>query len=94
MNVSTEKKNRLIQALLRLKDEKQAGALLDDLCTQKEIEDLADRLEVAQLLLDGETYEEITRQTGMSSTTIARINKALTQGQGYRAVLKKKSPRK
>ena len=58
--------------------------------TPKELNDMADRLAVAQMLYDGQTYGKITEKTGMSSTTIARINRTLHQGVGgYKEVLEK-----
>ncbi len=81
----------LYEAILSLKDENSCKNFLNDICTPKELEDLSDRLNVAQLLLQGFTYEKIIEETGMSSTTIARINKTLLYGDGgYREVLKNK----
>ena len=49
---------------------------------------MAQRLEVAVLLRKGVTYQEIVRQTGASSATISRVNRALQYGaDGYNRVL-------
>jgi TrpR-related protein YerC/YecD len=49
---------------------------------------MADRLEVARLLIKGITYEQIEKQTGMSSATISRVNRCIQYGPGgYKLVL-------
>ena len=81
----------LYEAVLSLKDEKACESFFNDICTPKELEDMSDRLHVAELLLSGFTYEKIIEETGMSSTTIARINRTLLYGDGgYKEVLKNK----
>ena len=78
------------KAVMGLKDENSCRRFFEDICTPKELKDLGDRLRVAELLHAGMTYEKITELTGMSSTTIARINRALNHGEGgYEEVLKK-----
>lgn len=90
----TEKNNNrnLYHAILSLEDIDACERFLDDIMTPKELKDLSDRLAVAQLLDGGKTYGEITEKTGMSSTTIARINRTLHYGTGgYKEVLEKRS---
>lgn len=84
---SAERREALVQALLSLENETEAGALLDDMCTIKEIEDMANRLYIARLLADGRTFIDVEDMTGASSATISRVNKCLKHGGGYRAVL-------
>lgn len=82
--------DNLYKAVLSLKNKDSARRFFEDICTPKELKDLGDRLKVAELLIEGMTYEKIIEETGMSSTTIARINRALIQGEGgYREVLDK-----
>lgn len=82
----------LYKAILSLEDLNQCQRFLNDICTPKELKDLSDRLEVAKLLSANKTYEYIIAKTGMSSTTIARINRALIYGEGgYQEVLAKKN---
>lgn len=65
-------------------------AFLVDVCTVREIQDMAQRLHVAQLLSQGEHYSEIRRRTGASATTISRVSKSLNYGEdGYRIVLER-----
>lgn len=80
----------LLRALLLLDDPEDAYALLVDLCTVREIQDMAQRLEVAKMLAAGEHYAAIQEETGASATTISRVSKALNYGaDGYARVLRK-----
>jgi len=80
----------LFTAILSLKTEKECAEFFEDLCTIKELNDMHDRLDVAQLLLEGETYEVIGKKTKMSSATISRVNRCIQYGSGgYRKILKR-----
>ncbi len=81
---------KLFKALLSLENEAECRKFLRDLLTESEIKEFSNRWKVARLLEEKVPYEEITRQTGMSSTTIARIQKWKEKGMGgYRLMLKK-----
>ena len=83
-----EQTDRLIEALLCLKSEEEGYKLLQDLCTIRELQDLAQRLEVAALLREKVTYTEIAQRTGVSTATISRVNRSLSYGAGgYEMVL-------
>lgn len=85
-----EQTEKLVKALLSLETEEECFRLLEDLCTIREVRDLAQRLEVAQMLTNKITYTEIASQTGASSATIGRVNRALSYGAGgYPIVLNK-----
>lgn len=80
----------LATALVSLKSDAEAQALLRDLCTPAEIRTLAERWQVARLLDDGQlTYREIHTATGVSTTTIVRVARFLKEEQngGYRLLL-------
>jgi TrpR-related protein YerC/YecD len=63
-------------------------ALMEDLCTIREVHEMANRLTVAFMLDAGESYTAIQERTGVSATTIARVSKCLNYGTGgYRAVI-------
>ncbi len=80
----------LYKAILFLRDEKECRRFFRDLLTEAEIKEFAARWRVAQMLEDKVDYETITKETGMSSTTIARINKWLNSGMGgYKLMLKR-----
>lgn len=79
---------RLTKALALVDSPEDAEALLMDLCTPREIDDLSQRLEVARLLDAGEPYLSVQQSTGASSTTVSRVSKCLNgRVGGYRRVL-------
>ncbi|MGI6220769.1 MAG: YerC/YecD family TrpR-related protein [Coriobacteriales bacterium] len=78
----------LCAAIAALGDVDDVSRFLEDLCTIREIKDLAQRLQVANMLDSGEPYTTISEKTGASATTIARVSKALNYGAGgYRQVI-------
>jgi len=78
----------LMEAILKLESVEDAYRFFEDVCTIAEIRSMAQRLEVAALLRQHVTYQEIARQTGASSATISRVNRALLYGaEGYTRVL-------
>ena len=68
----------LYRALLSCKTEEDCAALLGDLCTYQEIEQMAQRAASAKLILEG----KITEQTGISSATLSRVSKEVRHGRG------------
>ena len=85
----------LIKALLSLKNEAECAAFLDDLMTRKEIADVAQRLLVAKMLSEQAVYNRIVEQTGASTATISRVNRAYNYGSGgYRTILDRIGGRK
>ena len=72
----------LYNVILTVDNKNDLKNLFDDLCTDKEIENMASRLRAAVLLMNGETYSEIIEETGISSTTLSRISKCLRRGSG------------
>jgi TrpR-related protein YerC/YecD len=86
--IRTAEVEGLIEALLVLKTSDEVFAFLEDVCTIREIHDMAQRLAVARLLASGEHYATIQETTGASSTTISRVSRCLNFGaDGYRTVL-------
>jgi TrpR-related protein YerC/YecD len=80
--------DQLCRAFLALRTVDECYRFLEDVCTIAEVKALAARLEVARLLAQGRTYEEIERRTGASSATISRVRRFLHYGaDGYRIVL-------
>lgn len=80
----------LVKALLSLENEDECIRFLEDLCTVKEIDSMAQRLCVARLLKEGKTFQEIVDLTGASTATISRVNRCLLYGDGgYRVVIEK-----
>ena len=80
----------LFDAILRLETREECYDFFEDLCTVKEISDMAQRLEAAKLLLDGSTYEQIVKTVEISTATISRINRCIQYGTGgYRQTIEK-----
>jgi TrpR-related protein YerC/YecD len=80
----------LFKAFLSLKNEVECKKFIRDLLTKAEINEFANRWKVAQMLNQKINYETIAKETGMSSTTIARISKWLYKGMGgYKLMLKR-----
>ncbi len=91
-NFQNESTERLFSVIAELKTAKECSDFFEDLCTIKEIQDMAQRLETAILLNDGENYQTISAKVGVSSATISRVNRCLNYGAGgYRAVVDKLS---
>ena len=80
----------LFDAILSLETREECYDIFEDLCTVKEISDMAQRLEAAKLLLDGSTYEQIVKTVEISTATISRINRCIQYGTGgYRQTIEK-----
>ena len=77
----------LWSAILALQSIEECRSFFRDLCTPAELQAMADRWAVVELLERGLPYREIHRQTGVSVTTIGRVARFLTAGNGgYRSV--------
>ncbi len=82
--------NALFRAVLALQTEEECAAFFDDICTYQELEALAQRLEVAILLSEGNSYINVNKLTGASTATICRVSKALNYGDGgYNTVIER-----
>ena len=80
----------LMKAILTLRSEEDAYRFFEDLCTIKELQDMAKRLETAELLSKGESYQTISERTGVSAATINRVSRCLNYGDGgYRRALER-----
>ena len=78
----------LMKAVISLAEEEDAYRFFEDLCTIPEIRSISQRLAVAVLLRRKETYQKIVEETGASTATISRVNRALTYGaDGYNRIL-------
>lgn len=80
----------LCEALLKLETVEETEKFLEDLCTIKELESMAQRLRAAKMLLNGKTYNEIVEETEISSATLARVSKCVRYGDGgYKSIIEK-----
>ena len=81
-NHHTEEIDRLFEAILSLRTVDECYDFFEDACTVKEMTEIAQRLLAAGMLREGKSYVEISKQTGMSTATISRVNKCLEYGNG------------
>lgn len=86
--LNTKEIDHLMKAVLSIKNANDCKNFFADICTVKELQDLSQRFEVARLLKSGKSYQEISKETGASTATISRVNRALVYGSGgYKSVL-------
>ena len=86
--IKGEDVDELFEAILSLKDREECYRFFTDACTINEIRAIAQRLQVAKLLSEKKTYNEIENITNASTATISRINKCLVYGaDGYQRIL-------
>ena len=73
---------RLFEVLAKIRSEEDFKAFFEDLCTYAEIEKMEQRVQCAQLLLGGDTYNRIIEKTDISSATLSRVPRCLRHGSG------------
>ncbi|MBO5926011.1 MAG: TrpR-related protein YerC/YecD [Clostridia bacterium] len=76
------------KTVLKLKTVEDCKEFFNDVCTFKEVENMAQRIISAKLLMEGKTYEEIIKETDISSATLSRVSKCVKYGKGYNNILK------
>lgn len=87
--ITEEMFDELYRTVARLKTPEDAKALFDDLCTYKEIEQMAQRITAAKLLLEDKTYAQVIEQTDISSATLSRVSRCVQHGSGgYKKFIK------
>ena len=84
MEHKSEKIEALLDLIASLSSKEDCRALFDDLCTNKELENMAERLHVAKLLIAGNTYSQVMEQADISSATLSRVSRCVQYGEGYR----------
>ncbi len=82
MNFQSESIDRLFDVISKMNSREECYAFFSDLCTIKEMQDMAQRLDTAVLLSQGKSYQTITQQVGISTATIGRVSKCLNYGTG------------
>lgn len=88
-NNDRSKIEELYQLIAQTTDPEDVRDLLDDLCTRKEVENMAERVFAAKLLMEGNTYNQVIAQTSISSATLSRVSQCVQYGKGYSKLLKK-----
>ena len=76
-NIHNERTDRLLDGILSLQNREEAYRFFEDLCTVNELESLGQRFEVAGMLREDRTYQDIAQTTGASTATISRVNRCL-----------------
>lgn len=86
--VTQEMIAELFETILKIKNEEQCRDFFEDLCTNKEIEQMAQRVKSAKLLIEGKTYNQVIEETDISSATLSRVSRCVQYGKGYSELLK------
>lgn len=88
MTFRSDSIDRLFTTFLNLKTKEECYRYFEDLCTIKELQDMAQRLDAAILLSKGYSYQKIGEQMEISTATIGRVSKCLNYGSGgYRLAI-------
>ncbi len=88
--IRTESVDFLFDSVLKLENKEECYAFFEDLCTVNELLSISQRALVAYLLRKKKTYLEIAEETGASTATISRVNRALNYGcDGYDLVFER-----
>lgn len=90
-----ESTDRLFKVIMSLETLDECYDFFSDVCTVKEILDMSQRLDTAFLLESGASYQEITKEVGISTATIGRVSRCLNYGSGgyKKAIEKEKNER-
>jgi len=82
---------QLCEAMRLMRSVEELERFLRDLCTVGELETMAHRWQVAQLLDEGLPYLEVARRAHASTTTVTRVAQWLRRGEGgYRLALQRR----
>ena len=84
-----ERLESLYELIASIDDPAVCRALFEDLCTAKELENMAERCWAARLLMEGNTYNQVMERSDISTATLSRVSRCVQYGRGYSAVLKK-----
>ena len=80
----------LYDEILKLETEEECEKFFDDLCTINELDAMLQRIKAAKMLLEDKTFQEVTKETKISSATLARVSKCIKYGDGgYKEILEK-----
>ena len=84
-----ERLEQLYRLIADIDDVEDVRALFTDLCTAKEIQNMAERCYAAKLLMEGNTYNQVMARADISSATLSRVSRCVQFGSGYSRLLKK-----
>lgn len=81
----------LFDEILKLENEGECEKFFDDLCTINELDAMLQRIKAAKMLLEDKTFQEVIKETNISSATLARVSKCIKYGDGgYASIINKK----
>ena len=80
--VTKEMIKELYNLLASIESEEDIELLFEDLCTKKEVEQMAQRITAAKLLMEGNTYIQVNEKTDISSATLSRVSRCVQYGAG------------
>ncbi len=78
----------LYSLILSLKTPEDCADLFEDLCTAKELEQMAQRIKAARLLMEAKTYNQVMEECDISSATLSRVSRCVQYGSGYKRFIK------
>ena len=86
--ITNEIIDEMYELIVSLKTVEDCRDLFGDMCTNKEIEQMAQRIKAARLLMSGKTYNQVIEETDISSATLSRVSRCVQYGNGYSKLLK------
>lgn len=89
-----EKISQLYELLAGISTPGDCRDLMEDLCTTKEIEKMAERVYAAKLLMKGKTYSQIIDEADISTATLSRVSRCVQYGKGYSRFLRQDTTEK
>ncbi|MBO0476696.1 transcriptional regulator [Vagococcus sp. DIV0080] len=88
--LSKEETKHFFDAVLALENVDECYGFFDDLMTLKEMKVFVTRLTVAEMLLEGKTYQEIEKRTQASTAIISRVKRSIEEGNGSYEMLRER----
>ena len=88
MSTKQTRLDELFQLIVSLDNVEDCRALFEDMCTIKEVENMAERCYAAQLLMQGDTYAQVMEKADISSATLSRVSRCVQYGNGYSRLLR------
>ncbi len=79
--------DELFELITAINNKEDCKSLFEDLCTNKEIEQMAQRIKAAKLLIEGNTFNQVTEKCDISSATLSRVSRCVKYGKGYNKIL-------
>lgn len=90
--ITDEMITELYDAFICLENRTECELFFQDLFTIGELEQFAQRLRAAVLILEGKTYAKIIEETDISSATLSRVSNCVKRGKGgYKKIIEKKN---